>query len=90
MLGVCIGLCCTTTNHEEQRLEKVQEHLYTELCARFKDTYVEEVYNMINKRFKIGRVRFLMKRKNMFVLAWDPEMRLHDYNYKSKGAYYGD
>ena len=41
-----------TTNHEEQRLEPVKEHLYTEICPEFKDTYVEEVYNMINKRFK--------------------------------------
>ena len=67
-----------TTNHEEQRLEKVQEHLYTEICPEFKDTYVEEVYNMINKRFKIGRVRFLMKPPRT-CLSWhrDPEMRLH-------------
>ena len=44
--------------------------LYTEICPEFKNTYVEEVYNLINKRFKIGRVRFLMKpHKNMFVLA---------------------
>ena len=67
-----------TTNHEEQRLKKVPEHLYTEICPEFKDTYVEEVYNMINKRFKIGRVRFLMKPPRT-CLSWhrDPEMRLH-------------
>ena len=67
-----------TTNHEEQRLEKVPEHLYTEICPEFKDTYVEEVYNIINKRFKIGRVRFLMKPPRT-CLSWhrDPEMRLH-------------
>ena len=67
-----------STNHEEQRLERVQEHLYTELCPEFKDTYVEEVYNLINKRFKIGRVRFLMKPPRT-CLSWhrDPEMRLH-------------
>ena len=70
MLEVYIGLCLILTNHEEQRLEKVPEHLYTEICPEFKDTYVEEVYNMINKRFKIGRVRFLDETtKNMFVLA---------------------
>ena len=67
-----------TTNHEEQRLEKVPEHLYTEICPEFKDTYVEEVYNLINKKFKIGRVRFLMKPPRT-CLSWhrDPEMRLH-------------
>ena len=67
-----------TTNHEEQRLEKIQEHLYTEICPEFKDTYVEEVYNKINKMFKVGRVRFLMKPPRT-CLSWhrDPEMRLH-------------
>ena len=38
-----------TTNHEEKRLEPVKEHLYTEICPEFKDTYVEEVYEMIKK-----------------------------------------
>ena len=67
-----------TTNHEEQRLEPVQEHLYTELCPEFKDTYVEEVYNLITSKFKLGRVRFLMKQPRS-CLSWhrDPEMRLH-------------
>ena len=67
-----------TTNHEEQRLEKVEEHLYTELCPEFKDTYVEEVYNLITPKFKLGRVRFLMKPPRS-CLSWhrDPEMRLH-------------
>ena len=67
-----------TTNHEEQRLEPVQEHLYTEICPEFKDTYVEEVYNLITSKFKLGRVRFLMKPPRS-CLSWhrDPEMRLH-------------
>ena len=68
-----------TTNHEEQRLEPVKEHLYTEICPEFKDTYVEEVYEMIRKRFKVGRVRFLMKPPRTCLLQYciDPEMRLH-------------
>ena len=67
-----------TTNFEEQRLEPVQEHLYTEICPEFKDTYVEEVYNLITSKFKLGRVRFLMKPPRS-CLSWhrDPEMRLH-------------
>ena len=67
-----------TTNHEEQRLEPVKEHLYTEICPEFKNTYVEEVYKEIKKRWKIGRVRFLMKPPRT-CLSWhrDPEMRLH-------------
>ena len=67
-----------TTNFEEQRLDRVEEEKYTELCPEFKDTYVEEVYNLINKHFKIGRLRFLMKPPRT-CLSWhrDPEKRLH-------------
>ena len=67
-----------TDNHEVQRLPYIEEEKYTELCPEFKGTYVEEVYNLINKRWKIGRVRFLMKPPRT-CLSWhrDPEMRLH-------------
>ena len=67
-----------TTNHEEKRLEPIKEKLYTEICPEFKDTYAEEVYNIIRKRWKVGRVRFLMKPPRT-CLSWhrDPEMRLH-------------
>ena len=67
-----------TTNHEEQRLEPINESLYTELCPEFKDTYVEEVYNLVKKHYKIGRMRFLMKPPRT-CLSWhrDPEKRLH-------------
>ena len=67
-----------STNVEEKRLRPVREHLYTEICPEFKDTYVEEVYNLIKTKFKIGRVRFLMKPPRS-CLSWhrDPEMRLH-------------
>ena len=67
-----------STNVEEQRLPFIEEIKYTEICPEFKGTYVEEVYNLINKRFKIGRVRFLMKPPRS-CLSWhrDPEMRLH-------------
>lgn len=67
-----------TTNVEEQRLPYIEEHKYTEICPEFKDTYVEEVYNLITSKFKLGRVRFLMKPPRS-CLSWhrDPEMRLH-------------
>ena len=67
-----------STNIEEQRLPYIEEHKYTELCPEFKDTYIEEVYNQITKKFKLGRVRFLMKPPRS-CLSWhrDPEMRLH-------------
>ena len=67
-----------STNHEEQRLEPVKESQYTELCPEFKGTYVEDVYNLVKKHFKIGRMRFLMKPPRS-CLSWhrDPEKRLH-------------
>jgi hypothetical protein len=67
-----------TSNIEEQRLEPVKESLYTELCPEFTGTYIEEVYNLITSKYKLGRVRFLMKPPRS-CLSWhrDPEMRLH-------------
>jgi hypothetical protein len=67
-----------TSNVEEQRLEPVKESQYTELCPEFTGTYIEEVYNLITSKYKLGRVRFLMKPPRS-CLSWhrDPEMRLH-------------
>ena len=67
-----------TTNVEEQRLPYIEEHRYTEICPEFEGTYVEEVYNLITSKFKLGRVRFLMKPPRS-CLSWhrDPEKRLH-------------
>ena len=46
--------------------------------SEFKDTYVEEVYNLIKSKFKIGRMRFLMKPpRTCLSCTRDPEMRLH-------------
>ena len=66
------------SNKEEQRLVEVDESVYTEICPEFKGTYVEQVYHDMRRRFKIGRVRFLMKPPRS-CLSWhrDPEMRLH-------------
>ena len=63
---------------EEKRLIKINESNYTEICELFKNTYVEEIYNEISKRWKIGRFRFLMKPPRS-CLSWhrDPEKRLH-------------
>ncbi len=67
-----------TTNVEEQPPPLYEEHGYTERCPEFQCTDVEEVYNLITSKFKLGRVRFLMKPPRS-CLSWhrDPEMRLH-------------
>ena len=46
---------------EVQRLTPVDEHVYTEMCPEFKGTFIEEVYKDLTSRFKLGRMRFLMK-----------------------------
>ena len=66
------------TGKEEQRCEQVNEDEYTEICPEFKGTYVETLYDYLKLRFKIGRVRFLMKPPRS-CLSWhrDPDKRLH-------------
>tara|TARA_Y100000389_G_C17397178_1_gene483222 strand:- start:649 stop:1251 length:603 start_codon:yes stop_codon:yes gene_type:complete len=56
----------------------IDESKYTEIISEFKNTYFEEVYNILNKKFKLGRVRILLKEPRS-TLSWhkDPEPRLH-------------
>ena len=56
----------------------IDETKYTQLVSDFNDTYFEEVYNILKKNFKIGRVRILLKEPRS-TLSWhrDPEPRLH-------------
>ena len=63
---------------EVVRDKPINEVKYTELVKDFKDTYFEEVYNELKKKFKLGRVRILLKEPRS-TLSWhrDPEPRLH-------------
>tara|TARA_B100001059_G_C17798155_1_gene564420 strand:- start:500 stop:1102 length:603 start_codon:yes stop_codon:yes gene_type:complete len=56
----------------------IDESKYTEVVSEFKNTYYEEVYNILSKKFKLGRVRILLKEPRS-TLSWhkDPEPRLH-------------
>ena len=56
----------------------IEEHKYTELVSEFKNTYFEEVYETLKSRFKLGRIRLLLKEPRS-TLSWhkDPEPRLH-------------
>ena len=56
----------------------IDESKYTELVPEFEDTYFKEVYNSLKNRFKLGRVRLLLKEPRS-TLSWhkDPEPRLH-------------
>ena len=63
---------------EVKRDKSINESKYTEIVPEFKNTYFEEVYNLLRKKFKLGRVRILLKEPRS-TLSWhrDPEPRLH-------------
>ena len=63
---------------EVSRDVRIDESKYTELVPEFETTYFKDVYEILKKRFKLGRVRLLLKEPRS-VLSWhkDPEPRLH-------------
>ncbi len=66
------------TGKEAKRDKSIEESKYTELVPEFRGTYFEEVFNILRKNFKLGRVRILLKEPRS-TLSWhrDPEPRLH-------------
>ena len=66
------------TGKEAMRDIPIDESKYTELVSDFQNTYFEEVYNTLRKKFKLGRIRILLKEPRS-TLSWhrDPEPRLH-------------
>ena len=67
-----------STGIEVQRESKIDEHKYTEFVDDFKNTYFKEVYDVLSSKYKLGRVRILLKEPRS-TLSWhrDPEPRLH-------------
>ena len=66
------------TGKEAKRDKPIEESKYTELVPEFHNTYFEEVYNILKRNFKLGRVRILLKEPRS-TLSWhrDPEKRIH-------------
>ena len=66
------------TGKELTRDKMIDETAYTEFVKDFEKTYFKKVYNELSKRFKLGRVRILLKEPRS-TLSWhrDPEPRLH-------------
>ena len=66
------------TGLEAMRDKPIDESKYTQLISDFHNTYFEEVYNILIKKFKLGRIRILLKEPRS-TLSWhrDPEPRLH-------------
>ena len=63
---------------ESSRDKMIDETMYTEFIKDFKHTYFKEVYDKLSAKFKLGRVRILLKEPRS-TLSWhkDPECRLH-------------
>ena len=66
------------TGKESVRDKMIDERAYTEFVKDFERTYFKEVYEKLSKKFKLGRVRILLKQPRS-TLSWhrDPEPRLH-------------
>ena len=66
------------TGEEVSRDIDIDESKYTELVTEFEDTYFKEVYDTLKSKFRLGRVRLLLKEPRS-TLSWhkDPEPRLH-------------
>ena len=63
---------------EVSRDMQINENLYTEFVKDFEHTYFKKVYELLSSKFKLGRVRILLKEPRT-TLSWhrDPEPRLH-------------
>ena len=67
-----------SSGKESIRAQRIDERLYTEFVKDLEHTYFKEVYDILSKKFKLGRVRILLKEPRS-TLSWhrDPEPRLH-------------
>ena len=60
------------------RDEKIDEAAYSEFINDYKNTYFKEVFDVLSSKYKLGRIRILLKEPRS-TLSWhrDPEPRLH-------------
>ena len=66
------------SGNEVSRDVEIDESTYTELVPEFKNTYFKEVIEVLSSKYKLGRIRILLKEPRS-TLSWhrDPEPRLH-------------
>ena len=66
------------SGEEVVRDEMINEEAYSEFIDEFKNTYFKEVFDVLSAKYKLGRVRILLKQPRS-TLSWhrDPEPRLH-------------
>ena len=67
-----------SSGNEVVRDEKIDEAAYSEFIDDYKNTYFKEVFDVLSSKYKLGRVRILLKQPRS-TLSWhrDPEPRLH-------------
>ena len=63
---------------EVSRDIKINESEYSEFIPDYENTYFKEVFDILSSKYKLGRVRILLKEPRS-TLSWhrDPEPRLH-------------
>ena len=63
---------------EVSRDVSIDEAAYTEFVPDYENTYFKEVFDTLSSKYKLGRVRILLKEPRS-TLSWhrDPEPRLH-------------
>ena len=66
------------SGEEVSRDIKINELEYSEFIPDYENTYFKEVFDVISSKYKLGRVRILLKEPRS-TLSWhrDPEPRLH-------------
>ncbi len=67
-----------SSGKEEMRDILLDESAYSEFIDDYKKTYFKEVFDVLSSKYKLGRVRILLKEPRS-TLSWhrDPEPRLH-------------
>ena len=72
---------------EVVRDEMIDEAAYSEFIDDYKNTYFKEVFEVLSTKYKLGRVRILLKEPRS-TLSWhrDPEPRLHIPIYTNPGS----
>ena len=67
-----------SSGEEVRRDETIDEAAYSEFIHDYKNTYFKEVFDVLSSKYKLGRVRVLLKEPRS-TLSWhrDPEPRLH-------------
>ena len=75
------GLYWTKPDKSEKEVSRdinIDESAYSELIPDYENTYFKEVFDKLSSKYKLGRVRILLKEPRS-TLSWhrDPEPRLH-------------